>query len=88
MAKFTRVSIIEPSHFDAGTAYVAANRYQLDDLRPYLWKTTISNGMMRRRPRIYAKHGVSFELGSRSSRIRLRSNGWTIARTMARIVSY
>ena len=40
MAKFTRVSIIEPSHFDAGTAYVAANRYQLDDLRPYLWKTT------------------------------------------------
>ena len=40
MARFTRVSIIEPSHFDAGTAYVAANRYQLDDLRPYLWKTT------------------------------------------------
>ena len=39
MAHFTRVSIIEPSHFDAGTAYVAANRYQLDDLRPYLWKT-------------------------------------------------
>jgi photosystem II stability/assembly factor-like uncharacterized protein len=40
MAHFTRVSIIEPSHFDAGTAYVAGNRYQLDDLRPYLWKTT------------------------------------------------
>jgi hypothetical protein len=40
MAHFTRVSIIEPSHYDAGTAYVAANRYQLDDLRPYLWKTT------------------------------------------------
>jgi photosystem II stability/assembly factor-like uncharacterized protein len=40
MAHFTRVSIVEPSHFDAGTAYVAANRYQLDDLRPYLWKTT------------------------------------------------
>jgi len=40
MAHFTRVSIIEPSHFDAGTAYLAANRYQLDDLRPYLWKTT------------------------------------------------
>ncbi|HKO14915.1 MAG TPA: glycosyl hydrolase [Gemmatimonadaceae bacterium] len=40
MAPFTRVSIIEPSHFDAGTAYVAGNRYQLDDLRPYLWKTT------------------------------------------------
>ena len=40
MAHFTRVSIVELSHFDAGTAYVAGNRYQVDDLRPYLWKTT------------------------------------------------
>jgi photosystem II stability/assembly factor-like uncharacterized protein len=40
MAHFTRVSIIEPSHYDAGTAYLAGNRYQLDDLHPYLWKTT------------------------------------------------
>ena len=40
MAPFTRVSIIEPSPFDPGTAYVAANRYQLDDMRPYVWKTT------------------------------------------------
>jgi photosystem II stability/assembly factor-like uncharacterized protein len=37
---FTRVSIIEPSTFDAGTAYVAANRYQMNDKRPYIWKTT------------------------------------------------
>jgi photosystem II stability/assembly factor-like uncharacterized protein len=40
MAHYTRVSIVEPSHFDAGTAYVAANRFQLDDFRPYLYKTT------------------------------------------------
>jgi photosystem II stability/assembly factor-like uncharacterized protein len=38
--KFTRVSIIEPSHFDAGTAYLAANRYQQDDFHPYLYRTT------------------------------------------------
>lgn len=38
--EWTRVSIIEPSHFSPGTAYVAANRYQLDDMRPYLYKTT------------------------------------------------
>jgi photosystem II stability/assembly factor-like uncharacterized protein len=38
--KFTRTAVIEPSHFDAGTAYVAANRYQQDDFKPYLWKTT------------------------------------------------
>ncbi len=38
--KYTRTAVIEPSHFDAGTAYVAATRYQLDDFAPYLWKTT------------------------------------------------
>jgi photosystem II stability/assembly factor-like uncharacterized protein len=40
MQKFTRVSSVEPSRFNAGGAYVAANRYQLDDFRPYLWKTS------------------------------------------------
>jgi hypothetical protein len=34
------MSIIEPSRYDAGTAYVAANRYQQDDFRPYLLRTT------------------------------------------------
>ena len=37
---FTRVSIIEAGHYAAGTAYVAANRYQLQDVAPYLYKTT------------------------------------------------
>lgn len=37
---FTLVSIIEPSSHAPGTAYVAANRYKLDDLTPYLFKTT------------------------------------------------
>jgi hypothetical protein len=40
LPEWTRVSIIEPSHYDAGTAYVAANRYQLEDFAPYLYKTT------------------------------------------------
>ena len=39
LPEWTRISIIEPSHFDAGTAYFAANRYQLDDYHPYLYKT-------------------------------------------------
>ena len=38
--RFTRTAVIEPSHFDAGTVYLAANRYQQDDFRPYLWKTS------------------------------------------------
>lgn len=36
---FTRISILEPSAHDAGTAYVAANRYALGDKRPILYKT-------------------------------------------------
>jgi photosystem II stability/assembly factor-like uncharacterized protein len=38
--EWSRMSIIEPSHFSAGTAYLAANRYQLDDMKPYIYKTT------------------------------------------------
>ncbi len=37
---FTRISIIEASHFAAGTAYVAANRYQLEDWTPIILKTS------------------------------------------------
>jgi photosystem II stability/assembly factor-like uncharacterized protein len=37
---FTRISIIEPSNFVPGGAYVAANRYQQGDKRPILYKTT------------------------------------------------
>jgi photosystem II stability/assembly factor-like uncharacterized protein len=36
---FTRISMIEPSPHAVGTAYVAANRYQLDDMQPYIWRT-------------------------------------------------
>ena len=37
---WTLISIIEASPHDAGTAYVAATRYKLDDFAPYLFKTT------------------------------------------------
>jgi photosystem II stability/assembly factor-like uncharacterized protein len=37
---WSMVSIIDPSPFDAGTAYAAINRYKLDDFHPYLYKTT------------------------------------------------
>ncbi len=33
------MSIVEASHFEAGTAYLAANRYKIDDTKPYLFKT-------------------------------------------------
>ena len=34
-----RISLIEASPFRAGTAYVAANRYQQDDFKPYVFRT-------------------------------------------------
>lgn len=37
---FARISIIDASRFDEGTAYLAANRFQLDDFSPSLWKTS------------------------------------------------
>jgi photosystem II stability/assembly factor-like uncharacterized protein len=39
MPKFSRVSIIDESEHSPGTAYVAANRYQVDDRAPYVWRT-------------------------------------------------
>ncbi|MEQ1690361.1 MAG: glycosyl hydrolase [Gemmatimonas sp.] len=38
--EWARISIIEASRFNTGTAYVAANRFQMDDQQPYLFKTT------------------------------------------------
>ncbi len=40
MPEWGTVSMIEPSHFDAGTAYVAVDRHRLDDIGPYVFKTT------------------------------------------------
>ena len=40
LPEFTRISLIEASPHDAGTAYLAGNRYQRADRAPYVYKTT------------------------------------------------
>ena len=40
LPEWTLISTIEASRFDAGTAYMAATKYKLDDYTPYLYKTT------------------------------------------------
>ena len=35
-----KISNIDPSRFDAGTAYLSADLHELDDLDPYIFKTT------------------------------------------------
>jgi photosystem II stability/assembly factor-like uncharacterized protein len=50
---WSKVGIIEPSHFDPDTAYAAIDRHRLDDQRPYILRTrdggrswqSISNGL-------------------------------------------
>ena len=39
MPHWGRVSMVDPSALDAGTAYIAVNNYQNDDYAPYLYRT-------------------------------------------------
>jgi photosystem II stability/assembly factor-like uncharacterized protein len=40
LADWSRISLIEASPHDPGTAYVAVDRHQNDDLAPYIYKTS------------------------------------------------
>ena len=40
MPEWSLISMIEASTFDQATAYLAVNRYKLDDFKPYIYKTT------------------------------------------------
>jgi photosystem II stability/assembly factor-like uncharacterized protein len=48
MPEHSRITIIEVSPHDPGSAYVAAIRYEMDDRRPYLWKTEDYGGSWTR----------------------------------------
>src|SRR6202790_1510575 len=39
LVPWSKVSIIEASHFEAGTAYAAINSFRLDDLRAHIYRT-------------------------------------------------
>jgi photosystem II stability/assembly factor-like uncharacterized protein len=39
LTAWSKVSLIEASHFDAATAYAAINRFRLDDLKPHIYRT-------------------------------------------------
>jgi photosystem II stability/assembly factor-like uncharacterized protein len=36
---WSKIGIVDASHFDAGSAYVAVDRHRLDDYAPYIYKT-------------------------------------------------
>jgi photosystem II stability/assembly factor-like uncharacterized protein len=39
LGAFSKISLIEAGHFDAGTAYVAVDRHRLDDYLPHIYRT-------------------------------------------------
>ena len=39
LTSWSKVSLIDASHFDSKTAYAAVNRFRLDDLRPHIYRT-------------------------------------------------
>ena len=39
LTSWSKVSILEASHSDAGTVYAAVNRFRLDDLKPHIYRT-------------------------------------------------
>ena len=39
MPEWSLISMIEPSAFDPATAYIAVDRHELDDFKPYIYKT-------------------------------------------------
>lgn len=39
MQEWSMISIIEASHYDAGTAYIAVDRHKLDDFHPLIYRT-------------------------------------------------
>ncbi|MBS3819611.1 glycosyl hydrolase [bacterium] len=39
LPEWSMISMIEPSTFDEGTAYMAVDRHKLDDFKPYIYKT-------------------------------------------------
>jgi photosystem II stability/assembly factor-like uncharacterized protein len=40
ITSWSKVSIVEASHFDVNTAYAAVNRIRCDDMKPHIYKTT------------------------------------------------
>jgi photosystem II stability/assembly factor-like uncharacterized protein len=39
LTPWSKVSVMDASHFDAASAYAAINRLRLDDLTPHIWRT-------------------------------------------------
>ncbi len=60
LSAWAKIVSIEPSHFDAGTAYLAADLHELDDLDPYIYKTTDFGKSWKRISETFPRSPLSF----------------------------
>src|SRR5437867_7504740 len=57
---WAKIVNVEPSHFDAGAAYLAADLHELDDLDPYIYKTTDFGKSWRKISETFPRSTLSF----------------------------
>src|SRR4029453_3227658 len=48
LTAWSKVGILEVSHFDAETAYAAVDRHRLDDFKAYVYRTRHGGGTLAR----------------------------------------
>src|SRR5207247_3805223 len=60
LSPWGKITNIEPSHFDAGTAYLAVDLHELDDLAPYIYKTTDYGKTWKRISDTFPRSTLSF----------------------------
>jgi hypothetical protein len=72
---WSKVTHIEASHFEAGTAYAAVDRHRLDDLHPYF----ISHA------KLLKELGISLERNTRRIFFKLRARGFGTKRPVIRL---
>ncbi len=60
LSPWAKIVNIEPSRFDAGTAYLAADLHELDDLDPYIFKTSDFGKSWRKISETFPRSPLSF----------------------------
>src|SRR5881296_1281984 len=60
MPSWAKIVVIEPSHFDKGAAYIAVDAHELDDLTPYIYKTTDYGKTWRKITDTFPRSAFSF----------------------------
>jgi photosystem II stability/assembly factor-like uncharacterized protein len=79
--EWMRISMIEASPHDAGTAYLSGNRYQLDDFEPYFLKTTDFGKTWSRIDRAGQPNGIAMTHFARVLREDPARRGFLVAGT-------